>query len=120
MTTVAILPVETKTGSRSYQAFSGRCFADGSTAGQALDALSQQFPDLDAEPVIVVQRFQPDQFFTAVQQQRLLELMQQWRDARDKNGVLAPAKQAELDALVDAELVASGQRAAAVAQGLGR
>ena len=120
MTTVAILPVETTLGTRSYQAFSGQRCAEGTTAGAALDALSLQFPELADEPMIVVQRFRPDQFFSATQQQRLQELMHLWREARDTGYPLLPADQEELDALIEAELVASGRRAEYVARGLGK
>ncbi len=37
--------------------------------------------------------------------------MHLWREARDAGHPLSPALQVELDALIDAELVASGQRA---------
>ena len=120
MTTVAILPVETTQGARSYQACSGQRCAEGTTAGAALDALSLRFPELADEPMIVVQRFRPDQFFSAAPQQKLQELMHLWREARDTGHPLSPALQEELDALIDAELVASGQRAEYVARGLGQ
>lgn len=119
MTTIAILPIET-TGSRSYQAVSGRRMAVGNTAGAALDALTEQFPDVAAEPCVVVQRFQPDSYFSAAQQKRLQDLFQRWRNARDGGGALSPAEQAELESLVDDELAASGQRAADLAGRLAR
>jgi hypothetical protein len=55
-----------------------------------------------------------DRFFTAEQQRRLEELMTCWRTARDASSALPVAQQAELEALVEAELQASGQRAAAL------
>ena len=120
MTTVAILSVEWTAGIRTYQALSGQRSAEGSTAGAALDALSQKFPELADETMIVVQRFRPDQFFTASQQLRLQELMSRWREARDAGGVLPPSEQVELDSLVSAELDASSRRAEDVARGLGK
>ena len=118
MTTVAILPVESATGGHSYQAFSGQRFAEGETAGAALDALSEQFPELADAPMIVVQRFRPDRFFSAVQQKRLQELMFCWREARDVGKKLAPEVQEELEVLVNAELTASSARAEALARSL--
>jgi hypothetical protein len=55
----------------------------------------------------------PDRFFTEVQIGRLEELMGRWRQARDAGRALPPAEQAELEALVDAEVCAAGERAAA-------
>ncbi|MEI7701248.1 MAG: hypothetical protein WCK86_15725 [Planctomycetia bacterium] len=51
MTTVAILPVPEQTGGQSYQAVSGECVATGETAGQALDAFTEQFPEVGAGTV---------------------------------------------------------------------
>ena len=85
-----------------------------------MDALSLRVPELADEPMIVVQRFRPDQFFSAAPQQKLQELMHLWREERDTGHPLSPALQEELDALIDAELVASGQRAEYVARGLGK
>ena len=70
-------------------------------------------PADDTGTLVIVQSHRPDQFFTAQQQRRLSELMARWRAARDAGDSLPPAEQAELDALVDAEVRASGQRAAA-------
>jgi len=61
-----------------------------------------------------------DRFFTAQQQQRLDELMRQWRPARDSWNSLSPSEHAELNALVDAEVQASGARAAAALVDLGK
>lgn len=46
--------------------------------------------------------------------------MERWRTSRDQKLTLSAADQAELESLVDAELMASGRRAASVAQELGR
>lgn len=61
--------------------------------------------------LVIVQNLNPDRFFSAVQQQRLTELMQRWRMARDAGKLLSLGDQAELEALVDRELRASGERA---------
>lgn len=71
MTTVAIVPVPTRTGGRAYQAVAGRWMAAGDTAGKALDALTEQFPETESEPIVVVKRLPPDNLFT--EQQPLTE-----------------------------------------------
>ena len=60
----------------------------------------------------------PDRYFNAAQLQRLAELMGRWRIARDRGDSLPPHEQAELQALVEAELRAAGERVAAGASGL--
>ena len=63
----------------------------------------------------VIQSFRADCFFSAQQQQRLLELMSLWRTARDQDE-MHPDQQAELDRLVEAELKAATARSAALMQ----
>ena len=111
---VAILPEPTTHGEIEYRAIGGGRQALAKTAGAALDAITAQFPADDAGTLVIVQSHRPDQFFSARQQQRLSELMARWRVARDASKSLPPAEQAELDALVDAEVQASGDRAAAL------
>jgi hypothetical protein len=50
----------------------------------------------------------------------VLALIAGWRAARDAGTSLAPAQQAELEALVDAEVLAAGKRAAALGAAIGR
>jgi hypothetical protein len=59
-----------------------------------------------------IQQLRPDRFFTAKQQRRLAELMQHWRTACDQRTTLSPEEQAELKALVEAELRGAAERAA--------
>ena len=54
-----------------------------------------------------------DRFFTTSDRQRLQELMQRWRAARDVGSALPEDEQRELEVLVDAEIRAAGRRAAA-------
>jgi hypothetical protein len=63
MTTVAILPVPEQTGGQSYQAVSGECVATGETAGQALDAFTEQFPEVGAGSLLIVRRYPSDRLF---------------------------------------------------------
>lgn len=114
MTHVAILPVPDQQGRVSYHAVAGERRSAGRTAGEALDALTAQFPT-DGDTWIIVQRWRPGEFFSAEQQEQLAELMGQWRSARDRGEALPPDEQARLDTLVEAELLASAKRAAALA-----
>ena len=59
----------------------------------------------------------PDRFFTAEQLRRLAELMSRWRAARDSGGKLPLGEQAELEALVEAELDGAARRAEVIAKG---
>jgi hypothetical protein len=90
----------------------------GRTAGEALDALTPQLDESQAGTLVVVQQLRPDRFFTLQQQQRLEQLMSHWRQARDAGQSLPSPEQAELDALVEAELRAAAERAAAMVRGL--
>jgi hypothetical protein len=114
MTTIAILPENPGTRGTQYRAIAGEKQSIGRTAGEALDALTRQLDESQASTLVVVQQLRPDRFFTAQQQERLQELMEQWRRARDAETCLPPEEQAELDALVEQELRASAQRAAAL------
>ena len=115
MTTVSILPVPAEEGGTVYCALAGQRRGAGKTPGEALDAILDQD---ESATLVVVQRDRPDQFFTAEQQRRIGELMGRWRAARDVGSPLAPNEQEELEGLVEAELRAAGQRAAALANEL--
>jgi hypothetical protein len=120
MTKVAILPVSTATGEITYQAVAGDKQSEGKTAGEALDALTMQLPNDEAETLIVIQRLRPDHFFDAKQQQRLTDLMARWRAVRDTGASLPQIEQNELEALVEAEVRASADRTVALLQALGQ
>ncbi|HAX77477.1 MAG TPA: hypothetical protein DCY88_16990 [Cyanobacteria bacterium UBA11372] len=107
MTTVAILPESDASGKRFYRAIAGKVQATGTTAGEALDALTAQLEDSEFGALLIVQNFRPDRFFSAQQQKRLSELMSIWRTARDRGDTLPLDQQAELDNLVQAELQAA-------------
>jgi hypothetical protein len=55
-------------------------------------------------------KMEPDEFFTAEQQQRLEELLSRWRVARDGGRQFPSEEQAELEALVEAQLEGSARR----------
>lgn len=117
MTRVAILPIPTEHGT-TYSAVAGDKHSLGATAGAALDALTAQLTPEDANTLVIIQKRQPDAFFTAAQQQRLAELMAGWRSTQRTGAAWSPQEQAELEALVEAELRASAARAAALADEL--
>ncbi len=114
MTKVAILPESAQSGQVTYRAIAGRRQSVGKTAGEALDALTSSLPEKEAGTLVIVQHQRPDEFFTAEQQARLNELMARWRAARDGGTVFSPAEQAELDALVEAEVRAASRRTVAL------
>lgn len=124
MTAVAIVREETGTGSDIlYRAVAhkGKAQSIGKTAGEALDALTTQLGEDESGTLVVVQQMRPDRFFTEAQIRRLQELMQRLQVA-DRIGEpgLTAEEQAELNALIEAELLASAQRAATLADALGR
>jgi hypothetical protein len=118
VTTVSILAVPNDEGGHFYQAIAGSRFGGGKTPGEALDAIRAKFDTVEASTLVVLQNHLPDRFFTAEQRGRLEKLMSRWRAARETGTSLAPGEQAELDALVDAELRAAGKRAEAMADEL--
>jgi hypothetical protein len=120
MTTVSILPIETDRGDKTYLAVAGGRQSAGKTAGEALDAISAQLGEDRSSTLVVVQHHRPDRFFSAEQQQRMEELMALWRSARDAGSTLSAEEQSELNALVDAEVRATADRAAALADELGK
>jgi hypothetical protein len=117
---VTIFPEPTAQGDVEYRAIAGGRQAIAKTAGAALDAVTSQLPADEAGTLVIVQNHRPDRFFTAEQQQRLSQLMVRWRAARDAGSSLPTSEQAELDALAEAEVRASGERAAAALADLGQ
>jgi hypothetical protein len=110
MTRVTILPVPTKSGKPSYFAVAGDKQSFGKSAGEALDALTEQLDEEQSSTLVIVQHLQPDAFFGVAEQQQLEELMLRWRIARDQNQSLPAAEQAALEKLIEAELHASAAR----------
>ena len=113
MTTITILPEKFGSEQTTYRAVAGRKEYVGNTAGEALDGLSSQLADEDGGTLVIVQRLRPDRFFTEAQQRRLEELMSRWRQLLNEGTSLPEGEQAELESLVEAELVAARDRAKA-------
>jgi hypothetical protein len=112
MTTVTILPDNPGSPDTRFRAVAGAAQSEGQTAGEALDALTQQLGGAGDGMLVVVRAVQPDEFFTAAQQAELGQLMTAWRQARDHGDSLSPEHQARLEQLVEAELVAASRRSA--------
>ena len=111
MTTVSIFAVPNEEGGSLYQAVAGTRNVCGATPGEALDAIRAQLEGAEASTLVVLRQNLPDSYFTARARDRLSELMQRWRTARDAGACLPADDQAELDALVEAELRGSAARA---------
>ncbi len=118
MTTISIFPDDPQASPTRFLAVSGEVRSVGATVGEAVDALRAQLGGPDQTTLILVQPMHGDCFFTAEQQQRLGELMARWRAARDFGTIFPPEEQAELNALVEAELQAACERSAALIRGL--
>jgi hypothetical protein len=113
MQTIAILP-ESTLEQPSYRAICGDYQVIGSTLGQALDQLEVELtkePERHmCETLVILQRFHPDDLFTAEQQARLRDLMDRHHYAINQGQPLAPRLQTELEQLVKAELEANIRR----------
>ena len=118
--TVTILPVPGEEGQLSFHAVSGGKSSLGRTRGEALDAISAQLADEQDGTLVVVQSFKPDRCFSAEQQRRLAELLECRSMAVQQGRALPDSEQAELEALIETEVRAAGQRAAALADELRR
>lgn len=110
MTRVTILPVPTTSGKPSYFAVAGNKQSFGNSAGEALDALTEQLEEEQGGTLVIVRHWQPDAFFGMVEQQQLEALMVRWREARAQNQALPAAGQSDLEQLIEAELRASAVR----------
>jgi hypothetical protein len=114
MTAISIRPITDETGNQHYRASAGETHSTGQTPGEALDAIVAQTGQIGQEFFLLTPNFQPDRFFTAQQQQRLTTLMQEWRNALDQSQPFPEDLKLELDALVEAELLASTDRLTAL------
>jgi uncharacterized protein HemY len=104
MTRVTILPIPTTSGRPTYFAIAGDKQSFGNSAGEALDALTEQLAEEQTSTLVIVQQLQPDAFFGLVEQEQLAALMTRWRQARDQNESLPAVEQAVLETLIEREL----------------
>lgn len=115
---ITIVSETTTTNETLWRAATNGREAVGKTAGEALDSLTTQLDEGRNGMFVIYEQWQPDEFFTAVQQQQLGELMARWRIAREAGKSLATAEQKELEKLVEAELAASAKRAEKLARAI--
>lgn len=108
---ITITLVATASNETLWRAATDGKEAIGKTAGEALDGIRSQLGLEQNDLFIVYGKWQPDEYFTAAQQQQLGELMTRWRAARDEGKALSGEDQKKLEELVEAELAASGKRA---------
>ncbi|HZO91713.1 MAG TPA: hypothetical protein VFB38_25550 [Chthonomonadaceae bacterium] len=102
--TAATIRIDTLAADNArFVARSGNLRAVGRTMGEALDALVSQWGEIPQTVPVIIQHFGPDRFFTQAQYDRMQEL-------RTRIGTLSAEEQAELDALIDAELAATISR----------
>ncbi|MFE1745839.1 hypothetical protein [Coleofasciculus sp. H7-2] len=120
MTTIEIVS-EASAEQTIYRAICGVQQATGATPGQALDMLEKELATQgfreSGNTVIIVQRFRPDNFFTADQQLRLGELMDRFHQTSVVGEAFAPAEKQELERLVEAEWNAAIERAKEILKG---
>lgn len=113
MTAISIVPAQQPGTATAWRAVANGKEAFGRTAGEALDGLTAELSQ--AGVFLIYEQWQPDEFFTAEQQQRLSELLARWRLTNDSGEPLAANEQVELEQLIEVELLAAGQRAATLA-----
>jgi len=115
MNAISITRTETpEQGTRFHaQAARGGQLSVGRTMGEALDALTAQLDLTPYDSLFLVAEMKPDKFFTAQQIERLYGLREKL-----ENGTLTDSEDAEFTALVEAELLGSARRIAAISDAL--
>jgi hypothetical protein len=103
MASISIRTEESEPGKPRFRAIAGNRQSVGRTMGEALDALTADWGDSVQETAILIQRFQPDSYFTAAQYGRMQELLAH-------RASLTAEERAELEALIDAEIEATVAR----------
>ena len=103
MPSIAIRTEHNEADALRFRAVAGSHQAVGRTMGEALDALTADWGDDIQETAVLIQRFQPDAYFTAAQYCRMQELLA-------RRATLTAEERVELEALIDAELDATVTR----------
>jgi hypothetical protein len=103
MPSIAIRIEQNEAGAPRFRAVAGNRQSIGRTMGEALDALTADWGDDLQETAVLIQRFQPDAYFTAAQYDRMQDLL-------TRRTTLTAAERAELETLIDAELDATVAR----------
>ena len=118
MPTITIYPDTSARRPKRFVAVAGQIQTEGSTAGQALDAMTSRKKGMTEAALVILQPGKPDRFFPAEKQRRLTKLMARWRKARDAGKSFPAGDQAELEELADEELRAATARAEFLLSGL--
>lgn len=113
MTTIEILPIHSNE-QIMYQARCGTIAATGLTPGQALDSTLQSLSGVGST-FVILQQFNPDEFFTQQQQTRLNELMEHFHQSQATGNPFCAVHKQELENLVEAEFKAAISRSAKIA-----
>ena len=103
MTSIAIRTDQKETGERRFRAIARDRQCTGKTMGEALDALTAEWGDTVEETLVLIHRFQPDQYFTQAQYDRMQALLA-------RRPALTPEERTELEALIDVEVDATVAR----------
>ena len=103
MTSIAIRTDQQEPSERRFRAIAGGRQSVGRTMGEALDALTSDWGDSIQETVVLIHRFQSDQYFTQAQYERMQTLL-------ERRFALTPEERIELEALIDAEVDATVTR----------
>lgn len=114
MNTVSVFPESGNSRPQMYRAIAGDREGIGPTVGDAVNAVTAAVGGPGETTLVIVQPMRPDRFVSAVQIQRLQELMTKWRVALDPGTALPADEQAGLDTLVQAELEAFIERTKAL------
>ena len=101
MIIITILPEE-----ENFRAVAWKRESIGRTAGEALDALTEQLDEEESGTLVIIQNRRSDNFFDASQQNRLTHLME-----KRKTETLSAEEETELENLVEAELSGARRRA---------
>jgi hypothetical protein len=114
MSTIAVSPDSASSSPMMFRAIAGDREGIGPTVGDAVNAVTGPSAEVGETTLVIVQPMRPDRFFGAEQIRRLKELMTKWRDALNAGAKIPAGEQAELDALVAAELEAMIERTKAL------
>ena len=100
MTAITIVKENRKSGKSQFRAVAGDEQSVGSTIGEAIDALTAGWNTDIHDAAVLIQRFEPDSYFTEIQHARMQELLA-------RRDVLSSNERLELEGLIDAELEAT-------------
>src|SRR5215831_16366094 len=100
MTAISIRAENIGTDQPRFRAIAGNRQAVGRTMGEALDVLTADWGKNIQEAAVLIQRFQPDAYFTEAQYGCMQELLA-------RRATLTVEERADLEALIDAELDAT-------------